>query len=348
MPPTAVQSDRYRFVLEYLTEDGDRIGEQSLRPTDFHRAAEAVFWDALRHGHFSAYDPPLEEAAVMPCFADSDQVALADGFTVSLPTPAGGEHQLTFGAAYFHSWAHRAAAQAIRAETLPVDGKLRYRLSAYRDELPTPRVGVGDIVVDAGAITVPLRAGSAAELGEASAWDRPGPEDFPVYVPRRVLEESIAEARLAPEREVGGVLLGHVRRDAAGNDLFLEITCQVPAEHTEATATSVTFTAATWGRVREVVDLRGEGEIVAGWVHSHPFRVCKDCPLPTPPDCIKKILFYSADDEFVMEQAFARPFMVGLLTAVEPRLEEALGHLPVRLYGWAQGQIAARGFHVFG
>jgi hypothetical protein len=94
------------------------------------------------------------------------------------------------------------------------------------------------------------------------------------------------------------------------------------------------------------MELRGEGEIIVGWVHSHPFRFCAECPLPTPPECIRKVLFYSDDDEFLMELSFPRPFMVGLLTALEPRLEPVLDHLPVRLYGWRQGEITARGFHV--
>jgi hypothetical protein len=38
--------------------------------------------------------------------------------------------------------------------------------------------------------------------------------------------------------------------------------------------------------------------------------------------------------------------MVGLLTAVEPKLERPLGHAPVRLYGWKNGEIVPRGFEV--
>jgi hypothetical protein len=142
------------------------------------------------------------------------------------------------------------------------------------------------------------------------------------------------------------VLLGHLRRDERDNELFLEVTCFVPAEQTEQTEASVTFTHATWSRVREVVEWRGAGEIFVGWVHSHPFRFCAECPLPVPEECIAKVLFYSTDDEFLMESSFPRPFMVGLLTAVEPRLETALGHLPVRLYGWRHGLIEQRGFEV--
>jgi proteasome lid subunit RPN8/RPN11 len=177
------------------------------------------------------------------------------------------------------------------------------------------------------------------------AWDAPTAEDFPVRIPRHVLEESVAEARRSPGREVGGVLLGHLRRDEAG-ELFLEVACMVPAEQTRATTVSVTFTHETWARVREVATWRGEGELIVGWVHSHPFRLCAECPEPVPPECQTKVLFYSTDDEFLMELTFPRPFMVGLLSAVEPKLEKALGHLPVKLFGWKDGLIVPRGFEV--
>ena len=58
------------------------------------------------------------------------------------------------------------------------------------------------------------------------------------------------------------------------------------------------------------------------------------------------MLFYSSDDEFVMETSFARPFMVGLLAAVDAKIESTLKRSPVRLYGWDGGQIRQRGFEV--
>jgi hypothetical protein len=81
-------------------------------------------------------------------------------------------------------------------------------------------------------------------------------------------------------------------------------------------------------------------------MHSHPMRFCAECTLPIKQECIDKVLFYSSDDDFLMELSFARPFMVGLLAAVEPRLEQALGHAPVKLFGWNNGRIEARGFEV--
>src|SRR5206468_1544478 len=140
------------------------------------------------------------------------------------------------------------------------------RLAAYPGNGPSasrgrepPEVGP-DMAVEGVAAAVPVRPGSRQALGPAEAWDRPAPGDFPVLVPRPVLEDAVAEARAAPGREVGGVLLGHLRRDGETGELFLEVTCLVPAEATESTEVSVTFTHATWARAREVAGWRGEGE----------------------------------------------------------------------------------------
>jgi hypothetical protein len=112
----------------------------------------------------------------------------------------------------------------------------------------------------------------------------------------------------------------------------------------------VTFTPECFARAREVLRLRAEPgqppEILVGWFHSHPFRFCAECPLPTPAECIQKVLFFSSDDVQLMESTFNQPFMVGLLAAVEPKLEVALHHPPVRLFGWHHGEVLARGFHV--
>jgi proteasome lid subunit RPN8/RPN11 len=338
---------KYGYRLEFGHEHGPRVQEVPLAPADFSRAVEAAFFDGLRRGVFTHYEPPLDRAYIEPRFAvPSGHSPEAVGFSVALPTPGGGEHRLAFDSAFFRSLANRIAAERVRAQHLPDSPPLLYQLAAYLDgddETPFGRPG---LTVEPASVVVAIRPLARAALGRAEPWDSPRPEDLPVLVPRRVLEEAVDEARRSPDREVGGVLLGHLRRDPGTGELFLHITALVPAEGTEATGTSVTFTPATWARVRDVVALRGEGEIFAGWVHSHPFRFCAQCPLPTPPECVAKVLFYSADDEFRMELSFARPFMVGLLSAVEPRLEPVLGHLPVRLYGWRGGAIHARGFEV--
>ncbi len=346
MQSTAARPETYSYRLEFWAGKGRRVHEVALASADFSRAEEAAFFDGLRRGVFRDYDPPLGRCRLEPRFTRGESGSPhTAGFTVVVPKPEGGEHRVEFGSRFFHNQVSRISADLVRNQRVDNGTVLLYQLAAYLDREEVAANGSG-ILLEPASAEVPIRPGSLAAFGATEAWDNPQPEDFQVLIPRRVLEESVEEAGRAPEREVGGILLGHLRRDEQTGKVFLEVTCQVPAEETQATDMSITFTPATWARVREVIDLRGEGEIFAGWVHSHPFRFCAECPLPTPPDCIQKVLFYSSDDEFLMELSFARPFMIGLLTAVEPRLEKALGHLPVRLYGWRNGEIAARGFEV--
>ncbi len=345
MPRVKAPPATYSFRLEFWKNKEGRIHELPLAPGDFARAAEAAFFDGLRKGAFIDYDFRAEQAVIEPRFVKAGGGSpRVESFDVVLPTPAGGEHRLTFERGYFHNLVRRTAKELIAAGKVAEDGVLLYQLAAYLDEGGRPQTGGLCIDLESDTPEIPIQPGSRKALGPSEAWDGPGPDDFPVLIPRRVVEEAVEEAKQAPEREVGGVLLGHLRRDDGG--LYLEVTALVPAEGTEATELSVTFTHATWARVREVIAVRGEGESFVGWMHSHPFRFCKECPLPVPKECLDKVLFYSADDEFLMELSFAQPFMVGLLTAVEPRLRAALGHLPVKLYGWRNGDIHPRGFEV--
>lgn len=342
MPHTESRPVTYQFRLELFNEQHEPVRELVLAPADFHRAVEAAFFEKLREGRFTHYDPPLGCSRIEPHFTDGSPHV--EAFDVVWSDRNGSEHRVQFESDYFAHRAVRMSAEMLRDGSEPEKSKVLYQLAAYLDDGESRR-SAGRILLEPPSVEVPLRSVRRADLGPSEPWDAPAGE-LPVLIPRHVLQESVEDARLAPDREIGGVLLGHLCRDSDSGKIFLRITCQVPAEETESTSTSVTFTAATWQRVREVIEIRGEGEIFAGWVHSHPFRFCKDCPLPPPDDCVRKVLFYSSDDEFLMEQTFARPFMVGLLTAVESKLESKLGHLPLRLYGWRKGAIEPRGFEV--
>lgn len=336
----------HRYWLEFWRHSERRLREVPLEMTDFAPAIEIAFFDALRRSRFTEYEPPFASIRIEPRFAreaDSPRIA---AFTVVLPTPDGGEHAVEFRSDFFNDRAEAIVAELVASGQAAAGSLLFYQLAAYLDDgerLASTRPG---ITLETAEPAIPIRPGSRRALGEGVPWDNPQTEDLPVLIPRRVLEEAVDEARGTPEREVGGILLGHLRRDTETGDLFLEVTAHVPAEASEATGTSVTFTPETFARAREVIALRGEGEVFVGWVHSHPFRFCAECPTPTPAECIAKVLFFSPEDHFLMRLAFPRPFMVGLQTAVEPRLEPALGHLPVRLYGWRNGEVVARGFEV--
>lgn len=345
MPQIANRPLAYQFRLEFWQHSGRRVLEVPLGEADFARAVEVAFFDGLRRGHFTDYELPCPGMQLEPKFLRDDSPPHASGFAVVLPAADGSVHRKEFDAHFLHAQAQhmlvdRMLNGEVEAETL------QYRLAAYLDDEVKPAGGGLGMMLEAEETRVPIQPGSRRGLGKTLSWDQPLADDLPVVIPRRVLLDALEQACGEPENEVGGFLLGHLRRDSDTAELFLEVTAHVPAEYTEATGTSVTFTADTWARAREVVAWRGEGELFAGWCHSHPFRFCAECPAQPPPECVSKVLFFSTDDHFLMGLTFAQPFMVALQTAVEPRLEQALGHLPVRLYGWRDGEVVARGFEV--
>jgi proteasome lid subunit RPN8/RPN11 len=348
MPQTRARPALYQYRLEFFkVRGGERVHELRLARADFDRAIEAAFFGAMRRGQFTEYNPPLAMARIEPAFGDNnDGSPNAPGFLVVLPLPGGGEHRQGFPAEFFDRRATRIGADLVRAKRVPNGSTLLYQLSAYLEGEEQPARPGLRFTLESESVAVPIRPGSLSGYGPREAWDDPQPGEMPVLIPRRVIDEAVEEAERAPEREVGGALLGHLRRDTASGEIFVEVTCQVPAEETTATEVSVTFTPETWARVREVIEVRGAGEIFVGWVHSHPFGLCDECPAKPPPECVGKVLFFSEDDEFLMELSFPRPFMVGLLSAREPRLRAALGHAPVRLFGWRDGEIVPRGFEV--
>jgi proteasome lid subunit RPN8/RPN11 len=345
-PPS--RSAQYRFHLELLDSQGRCVHEVVLAPADFARAVQAACFDGLRQGRLHGYDPPLSAARLEPRFAQaSNGSPRTIGFGVVLPAPGGLAHRADFDLSFFRGRVARLRADLVRGQHLSADSELWFRLGAYLDGQKESLANPPRLKLEPMSAEVPIREGRIDALGQTEPWDDVSADDLPVFVPRRILQEAVTEACRTPENEIGGVLLGHLRRDPTAGMVFLEITCLVPAEDTTATGTSITFTPATWERARQVVTLRGTGENFAGWMHSHPFRLCASCPSPAPPECIAKVLFFSPDDEFVMELSFPQPFMVGLLAAVEPRLTQAIGHLPVRLFGWRKGELCSRGFYVF-
>jgi hypothetical protein len=191
---------------------------------------------------------------------------------------------------------------------------------------------------------LPLGEASLAALLDRSVPvgpDRP-PGRMPVFVPRRILDETFALAGDAGDVETGGALLGALRRDGNAGDVFVEITAQVPAAHTVADSTRVTFTPATWAAVQAAIALRGRSELLAGWWHLHP-DACRlrGCPRERRARCAAASPFFSAEDVHLHTTCFPSAWHVALLVS-----DSTLRGMTWSLFGWSQGMVGARGFHV--
>lgn len=339
--------DSYHFVLEML-EGGAVVGRRDLERPDFHRAVSVAAFDGYRRGVLPSYVVCHDGARIAPRWLDGDQTERTIGFRVELPIESGGSHDVEFAIGYFRPAAYILRGGIRRDQPSSTEQPLQYQLICYPNAEPPKRNSA--LVLDPPSIQTPIRESSRCHFRDADPWDEPLADDLPVFVRRSVIEDLVSEASAAPEREIGGILLGHLHRDASTNEVFAEISGIVlGGDTTVGDHANVTFTPETFELARRMIALRAEDgiqEVIMGWGHSHPFRFCSSCPQPTPPECVQKVLFFSGDDVLVMANAFDQPFMVGLLAGVEPRLEAVLGHPPVRLFGWRAGDVCARGFHV--
>ena len=341
----ATKRDSYTFELKFQTKDQRPLGRERLSPRDLDRALFATWFAGLRHGQFRDFQPVWDRSWVEPLFTEDSAPGRARGFRVGVETGADPQ-VLEFGLDYFSSRATRRRVAMLRDKTITDDDEVFFYLDCFYEDAAPPEHGMSLSVSEACG-SVPIRDGCFHDFSEATAWDQPDSADPTVVIPKSVIDEAVEETRAAPDREIGGLLLGHIHRDRARQDVFVEVTaCVSAAGTTDATATSVTFTPESFRKARDLIRLRDRGEIILGWQHSHPMRFCQECPLPTPVECLRKILFFSMDDVQLMETTFPQPFQLGLLTAVEPRLDAALGHAPVRLFGWRHAEIQARGFQV--
>ena len=337
----------YAFHLECLDEAGRQLRDMRLGAADFERAIDHTRFDAFRRGFVQEYPPRTQSVTIEPVFPHGDaSLPRAAGFRVAITWSPEGGHACQFANSYFDSPAQRIRAECLRTQELANEQKFYYRLNALLDDEPPMRpVNRLGMSLDSATSHLAIGSGCRDAFGPTQAWDGPNPCDVPVLIDLDVLEEIVREARGHSEYEIGGFLLGQVIRDDQDGDIFLVVSGWASASGTtEASGTSVTFTPASFAQVKRIIQLRGLGEMVIGWSHSHPFRLCAECPLPTPAECIAKVLFYSLDDVHLMETTFGQPYMVGLVAGIDPRVEAALGHLPIQLYGWRNGQIKQRGF----
>jgi proteasome lid subunit RPN8/RPN11 len=112
-------------------------------------------------------------------------------------------------------------------------------------------------------------------------------------------------------KEVGGILIGAIYRDAAGP--YLEITAAIMAEHTRNEGTEVTFTPETWVQINHVKDSLYPRERIVGWYHTHP----------------RFGIFLSERDQFVHQHSFSQPWATAFVIDPVQNLEG--------FFAWSQG-----------
>ena len=334
--------ESYRYAAALLREDGAEVGQAPLE-VDWGPAREWTRLQALRRARLGA-EAFENDCSVEPVWHEARGEPHLAGFRIRLGAE-GPSHD--FPALYFASAAQEASARLVEQGALKEGERFRFRALAF----PGPcENGEGPASRERPLFKarqappeVRLLDGTLGPLW-ASSEPRGSDEadDLPVFVPRRVLEETGALARDAGVRETGGILLGHLRRDREVPEAFVEVTAQIHAREAKGESNRLTFTAEAWTAVRSALELRGRGEIMVGWWHSHPVHEwCKECPEEKRRSCPLAADFLSAHDRALHRTVFPRAYSLALV--VNDIGEGGPTH---SLFGWREGLLEPRGYRL--
>jgi proteasome lid subunit RPN8/RPN11 len=336
----AVIVNRHRYVLEFLSKEGRSLGQQPLA-VDWEPAVECALFQAQRRSVQPDRDPG-RLASIEPLPHSSAGAPYCSGFKVVLAGGGNGVPPAEFSLSYFQEAAQKGSALLVREGRLQAREPFLYWVAAYPESaaLPEQSLFSAEQIVE----PLPLREGRLEAWEDQSSGvgaDQAG--DMPAFLPRGVLEEVSALTEEAGALETGGLLIGHLFRDAERSDIGVVVSAQIPARHAEAERMRLTFTPDTWAAARSAIALRGGDEIMVGWWHSHPgSHWCSpQCPPESRKVCPWMVSFFSDEDSHFHHVIFPKAYSLALvMTVTDDGLKPAM-------FGWRSGRIQGRGFRVF-
>jgi len=349
----------YEYVLTLYPEEGSTlIGRLAItRCVDWEPAREWTVFSAIRRAGSLPQTQGKIEETIRPLWHPKAGQPYLAGFRVVLSGNgrAGGndgEAFSDFPTAYFQALAQQASALYVEKGKLKAGGHFRYLVTAYPAKADSQALSPrpAKAAFDVEEVEPPLALKEqplAVALGESVPYDEPAPEkeDMPLFIPQHVLEETAALTRRAGSNETGGVLIGYLHSDKSRPEVYVQVTDQIPARHTRANLTKLTFTPDTWTAVRSALEIRRRDEIWVGWWHSHSYQkeTCKTCEKREDERCKASATFMSADDLALHRTVFPKAYSVALVVSDSP-----CSGLTWALFGWNYGMIAPRSFHIVG
>ncbi len=154
----------------------------------------------------------------------------------------------------------------------------------------------------------------AIAMGELDQEAAPQVEQgFRVFISEDAFDRAVERGSADTTREIGGVLVGVLRRDQAGP--YVRVDTTIDALHAEEKGAELTFTHATWDHIHEQMDAVHADKRVLGWYHTHPgFGV-----------------FLSDRDTFIHASFFDLPFQIALV--YDPKSREH------GVFTWREGEL---------
>lgn len=139
-------------------------------------------------------------------------------------------------------------------------------------------------------------------------------QELRIFVAEAAFDRAVKRGDADTTREIGGVLVGELLRDASGP--FLRVDATIDALHAEEKGAELTFTHATWEHIHKEMDATYADKKIVGWYHTHPgFGI-----------------FLSDRDQFIQTSFFNLPFQIALV--YDPKSKEH------GVFAWRDGKPA--------
>ncbi len=330
----------YRFALTLFAEDGTNAGT-ALAQCDWEPVLE---WARLNFQRTGELAPELEDesASILPIWETKYGEPYCRGFRVEIARPGREPVGWDFPNTYFKEFAGTVASVFVEQKKLREGEVFTYIVVAH-PAATEPPAAAGLRVTNASP-GLPIQKGSIETfLARARPEGVIDADDLPVFVSAQVLEQAAAQTRAHKGTETGSILIGKLWRDLSAAEIFIEVTAQIPAEHTSGSNVKLTFTPETWTAVDAALRLRRRGEVYLGYFHSHPvFEWCrsKACTPEAQKKCSLARDFFSADDKAVMRAAFPRAYSIAVVA------NDTAFDLSFSMFGNRRGITQPRGFYI--
>lgn len=338
----------HQYALDLLTEAGDLLEHTVVTP-DWQAALEWVHFEGIRDGQLGAVTR-TGPGEIDPVWDARHGEPYVGGFRVTVRGPDGRTAARELPKTYLRGLAQDASVDLVKRGILAKNSTFRWVVRAVPAPGEAPVRHDDGFGVEEIAQPIPIDEAALSSFEDAvvvAGDDDEAPGQVPVFLPRAVLDQATALAIASGDLETGGVLVGKLHRDVASDDgrtpgLFVEVTAQVPAPHTRSETTKLTFTGDTWAAVRDAIALRRRGEMMMGWWHYHPdWCRLRDCPPERRRECTAASPFFSAEDVHLHATCFPAGHQVALLVS-----QSTAAGLTSSLFGWWEGRVVSRGFHV--
>ena len=331
----------YRFALVIFRENGDRVGSASLN-VDWEPAVQSAGFQLRRRGELPLNDG-CGAASIVPRWDRELGQPYCRGFRVVFDRGCRSPCVSDYPTSYFRQLASKAASLFVEKGKLEDAEVFQYVAVAFAEEKSEHELHTGGLRIEEQVRPLRVIESSLAVWQQKSVQvGVVDDDDAPVFVPPCILDEVAAQTLAERGRETGGILIGHLHRDSDLPELFLEISAQVPAEHTRGDAVKLTFTHETWAAVDAAIKLRGHSESYLGWWHSHPvWKWCasRQCDLEKQKSCGLQNI-YSQDDQDLHRVCFPFGHSIALVAN-----DTAFQDVTFSWYGWRAGSLQPRGYH---